>query len=158
VPRLAVALASRPLMRRRGRIWRVTSSGRQCPKKECRTWIRRGRSCRDPRPAPDADPGTARHPRMSRRWNGWGRCGRTSRTEASRGCVTRETPTPSHGEHARRKVGMTPSPASLNRKDTKRRAEKVGPGCVRGETKEIPWSVRHARGRCGSSVLSRIHR
>jgi hypothetical protein len=45
----SAALASLPLRRRRGRIWRVTSSGRQCPTKEGRTWIRRGQSWRDPK-------------------------------------------------------------------------------------------------------------
>jgi hypothetical protein len=38
----SAATASRPLMRRRGKIWLVTSSGRHCPKKECSTWIREG--------------------------------------------------------------------------------------------------------------------
>jgi len=53
---------------------------------------------------------------------------------------------------------MTPSPASSNRRETKRLSGKVGPGCFRKYTKQIPWSVRNVRGRCGSSVPLMIRR
>jgi hypothetical protein len=55
----SAAAAYRPTMIRPWNIFRSPASGHHLPKKECSTWIRRGRSCRDPK--------TARQPRTSRR-------------------------------------------------------------------------------------------
>jgi hypothetical protein len=67
-----------------------------------------------PRPAPDADPGTGSPARFSPRWNGLPRCVPTSRTGASRWCVTTDTTATSPGGNARRKAAMTSFPVSSN--------------------------------------------
>ena len=113
-------------------------------------WIRKGRSFMLPK--------MASQPRFSRRWNGWPPCVRTSRIVESRWCDITDTTATSHGGNARRKVWMTPSPASLNRRVMKKSSAGTGRGLSKRYMKSIPYYVRNVKGRCGSSAVLRIRR